>query len=137
MRIAGYTESTRSTATIIMGLPFAFVMILVMWSLHRALEGARTLTDAMRTTLATSSVAAPTGTGSWRRSEVSTSTLVEVRRALRGASRPKGSAAGLQPGRHGPDVRRVVASGEGHGSGDHLEIGRHVLVDEDVAHPDR
>ena len=55
------------SATIIMGLPFAFVMILVMWSLHRALEGERTLTDAMRTTLATSSVATPTGTGSWRR----------------------------------------------------------------------
>ncbi|MDO5534188.1 MAG: choline BCCT transporter BetT [Propionibacteriaceae bacterium] len=54
-------------ATIIMGLPFAFVMILVMWGLHRALENERTLEDALRTTLATSSVAAPSGSGSWRR----------------------------------------------------------------------
>ncbi len=54
------------SATIIMGLPFAFVMILVMWALHRGLEEERTLTHAMRTTLATSSVASPSGSGSWR-----------------------------------------------------------------------
>lgn len=54
-------------ATIIMGLPFAFVMILVMLGLHRALEGERTFDAALHLTLAASPLAAPTGTGSWRR----------------------------------------------------------------------
>ncbi|HHU37687.1 MAG TPA: choline BCCT transporter BetT [Propionibacterium sp.] len=54
-------------ATIIMGLPFAFVMILVMWGLHRALEGERNLDAALQSTLAASVVAAPSGSGSWRR----------------------------------------------------------------------
>ncbi|WP_394277796.1 choline BCCT transporter BetT [Luteococcus sp.] len=55
-------------ATIIMGLPFAFVMVMVMVGLHRALEGERVRRDAARASITSSlvgreSTAAP---GSWR-----------------------------------------------------------------------
>lgn len=70
-------------ATIIMGLPFAFVMILVMWGMHRALEGERTLDAALHTTLAASSVAAPSGTGSWRRRLTEGLGAVSLRQAER------------------------------------------------------
>ncbi|WP_192826520.1 choline BCCT transporter BetT [Janibacter melonis] len=54
-------------ATIIMGLPFAVVMVLVMWGLHRALEEERVMTDAIRTSLASSLAGRSRGAGSWRR----------------------------------------------------------------------
>ncbi|WP_307785227.1 BCCT family transporter [Janibacter melonis] len=54
-------------ATIIMGVPFAVVMVLVMWGLHRALEEERVMTDAIRTSLASSLAGRSRGAGSWRR----------------------------------------------------------------------
>ncbi len=55
-------------ATIVMGLPFAVVMILVMVGLHRALEDERTTTTAARMTLATQLVGRDSSAarGSWR-----------------------------------------------------------------------
>ncbi|MBD2760513.1 choline BCCT transporter BetT [Yimella sp. cx-573] len=56
-------------ATIIMGLPFAVVMVLVMVGLHRALEGERVQADAFRTSLTSSVVGreATASPGSWKR----------------------------------------------------------------------
>lgn len=55
------------SATIVMGLPFAVVMILVMVGLHRALEAERARADAHRASL-TGQLAGPDGHGeSWRR----------------------------------------------------------------------
>lgn len=56
-------------ATIVMGVPFSIVMILVMVGLHRALENERRLEDAARTSLTSQVVGlSPTNEpGSWRR----------------------------------------------------------------------
>lgn len=57
------------SATIIMGLPFAFVMVLVMIGLARALESERKRKDAERASLTASLVARETvaAPGSWRK----------------------------------------------------------------------
>lgn len=57
------------SATIIMGLPFAIVMVLVMIGLHRALEGERLHADALRTSVTASVVGreAAASPGSWKR----------------------------------------------------------------------
>ncbi|WP_239097696.1 choline BCCT transporter BetT [Kytococcus sedentarius] len=55
------------SATIVMGLPFAIVMILVMVGLYRALEAERTRTDAQRASVTGQLVGRPHGAGrSWR-----------------------------------------------------------------------
>ena len=69
------------SATIIMGLPFAFVMILVMWALHRALEEDRVLGVAQRVSLTRSLVGHPSGSGSWRRRLSRTFGTVTVKQA--------------------------------------------------------
>ncbi|GAB3106210.1 choline BCCT transporter BetT [Janibacter alkaliphilus] len=69
------------SATIIMGLPFAFVMILVMWALHRALEEDRVLGVAQRVSLTRSIVGHPSGSGSWRRRLSRTFGTVTVKQA--------------------------------------------------------
>lgn len=55
-------------ATIIMGLPFAVVMILVMLGLHRALESERLQATAFRTSLPATAIGGPERqrAGSWR-----------------------------------------------------------------------
>ncbi|MGO4956186.1 choline BCCT transporter BetT [Luteococcus sp. Sow4_B9] len=72
-------------ATIIMGLPFAFVMVMVMVGLHRALEGERSRRDAARAQVTSSlvgreTVAAP---GSWRKRLGVTFGAVSVKQANR------------------------------------------------------
>lgn len=69
-------------ATIVMGLPFAIVMILVMIGLYRALEAERTAVSAARLSL-TTHLAGREGThqGSWRRRMANTFGMVSLKRA--------------------------------------------------------
>ena len=54
-------------ATIVMGLPFAFVMILVMIGIHRALTGEQRHASAMLDSLRSGTIGAPpTANGSWK-----------------------------------------------------------------------
>lgn len=71
------------SATIIMGLPFAVVMILVMIGLHRALEAERAHSDAVRASLTSQLVGreAPPSAGSWRRRLSRSLGTVSVRHA--------------------------------------------------------
>lgn len=67
MLVVGGIKALQS-ATVVMGLPFAVVMVLVMIGLHRALEGERRQSDALRASLRSSIVSAPPAPtqGSWR-----------------------------------------------------------------------
>lgn len=69
-------------ATIVMGLPFAIVMVLVMIGLHRALEAERTQTTAARLSLASHLVGREGAhQGSWRRRVANTFGTVSLKRA--------------------------------------------------------
>ena len=69
-------------ATIVMGLPFAIVMVLVMIGLHRALEAERTQTTAARLSLASHLVGREGAhQGSWRRRVANTLGTVSLKRA--------------------------------------------------------
>ncbi|WP_435198532.1 choline BCCT transporter BetT [Janibacter sp. GS2] len=69
-------------ATIIMGLPFAVVMILVMIGLHRALEAERTQVSAARLSLTTHLAGREVAhQGSWRRRMTTTFGTVSPKRA--------------------------------------------------------
>lgn len=69
-------------ATIVMGLPFAVVMVLVMIGLHRALEADRTQASAARLSLATHLVGREgSHHGSWRRRMARTFGTVSLKRA--------------------------------------------------------
>ena len=68
MLVVGGITALQS-ATVVMGLPFAVVMVLVMLGLHRALEGERKHADALIASVRSSVVgshAAPGAQGSWR-----------------------------------------------------------------------
>ncbi|GAA3600922.1 choline BCCT transporter BetT [Marihabitans asiaticum] len=68
-------------ATIIMGLPFAFVMVLVMWGLHKALEEERVMADAFESSITSSLVGRSKAPGSWRRRLSESFGSVSVRQA--------------------------------------------------------
>lgn len=71
-------------ATIIMGLPFAFVMVMVMVGLNRALEGERARRDAARASITSALVGREsTAAGSWRKRLGITFGAVSVRQAER------------------------------------------------------
>lgn len=72
-------------ATIIMGLPFAVVMILVMLGLHRALEGERLQATAFRTSLPATAIGGPElrRPGGWRSRLTRSLGAVSVRQASR------------------------------------------------------
>lgn len=66
MLVVGGITALQS-ATVIMGLPFAIVMLLVMFGLHKALEGERLQADAFRASLRSSLVSSTApAAGNWR-----------------------------------------------------------------------
>ena len=81
MLIVGGIAALQS-ATIVMGLPFAIVMVLVMIGLHRSLEAERTQFDAARLSLTTHLAGRDKPhQGSWRQRMVHTFGRVSIKRA--------------------------------------------------------
>ncbi|WP_396344959.1 choline BCCT transporter BetT [Haloechinothrix sp. LS1_15] len=87
MLIVGGVDAL-TNATIIMGLPFSFVMLLIIWGLYRALRIERFREEAFHTTLPTSlsertTLDRPAAGGNWRQRLARATTFPGKRAAMR------------------------------------------------------